>query len=90
MGKEKVPGLAVTLKGPAFAKALETGIISEKEDGKLDTEQFEKFWNAFSTELEIVDNWRKWSKEDKRQLVYNIIVSIMASALTCIVLWLLR
>ena len=50
MEKEKVR-LTATLKGAALVEMVEAGLIQEKEDGNIDTCQFEQFWKNFSTHI---------------------------------------
>ena len=40
-----------TLKCVALLKLVEAGVISEAEDGSVDTEGFERFWTKFERNL---------------------------------------
>ena len=48
---EKANELCLTMKGIALVKLVEAGVIRREEDGNVNTDGFETFWNGFERNL---------------------------------------
>ena len=48
---DKANELCLTMKGIALVKLVEAGVIHREEDGNVNTDGFETFWNGFERNL---------------------------------------
>lgn len=48
---EKANEYCLTMKGIALVKLVEAGVIQREEDGNVNTDGFETFWNGFERNL---------------------------------------